>query len=91
MRVHGEVFCADARSVSNAVNETWRWEETLVVDREGDETLVDLLDLCGVLHTLRSRASAAEGGKKDREEKGDDAHHDEQLNERESTLAAAVA
>ena len=88
VRVLREVFSADAWDGADAVDETWGWVDAVVVERKGDEALVDLLELRRILHALGGGASLTESGEEDREEEGDDAHDDEQLDEREAAAAA---
>ena len=88
MGVLRKILSADAWVGTHAVDETWRWVSSVVVERQGDEALVDLLKLRRILHALGGGASLTESGEEDREEEGDDAHDDEQLDEREAAAAA---
>ena len=86
VRVDEKILGALAGDVSNAVNDARGREHAIEIAGEGEETLVDLLNLGGVLHALGGGASLTECGEKDGEKKGDDAHDDEKFDQGEGAI-----
>ena len=75
---------------ANAVDFTRHWQDALGIVGSGEPALVNLLDLCSVLHLACRGASLGKCREQETQEQCDDRHYDEQFDEGESLVVVAV-